>query len=164
MSVPSGTTSSGSRANRTGTQLEHFVHDALIRAGFALFENHKPLLFENRHLIGGKQFQPHVNVGTTIYQSTRIVDFLITNKARFAEGLIIECKWQQSSGSVDEKYPFLLCNIIKTGVPTIVLLDGGGYKPAAKTWLQNQITATRALLGVWDMAAFQRHLNDGFLG
>ena len=26
---------------------------------------------------------------------------------------------------MDEKYPFLVFNILKTGIPTIILLDGG---------------------------------------
>ena len=164
MKASSGTTSSGARANKTGTKLEQFVFDTLIRCGYTLFENHKAQLFANRHAVGGKQFQDQVNVGLTIYKNKRIADFLVMNNELFPDGLVIECKWQQSSGSVDEKYPFLIFNIMKTGVPTIVLLDGGGYKPSAKEWLENQVNPKRALIGVWDMAGFQKKVNDGFLG
>jgi hypothetical protein len=59
------------------------------------------------------------------------VDFLIVNRDKFPDDMIIECKGQQSKRSVDEKYPFLLYNIIRTGIPTVVLPDSGGYKPAA---------------------------------
>lgn len=103
-------------------------------------------------------------VGTTIYETQRKADFFIVNKEKFPDDLIIECKWQQSSGSVDEKYPFLLFNIIKTGVPTVVLLDGDGYKPAAKEWLKSQMDLKRALIGVWSMSEFHKHVNNGFLG
>ena len=70
----------------------------------------------------------------------------------------------QSSGSVDEKYPFLYFNIIKTCVPTVVLIDGGGYKPAAMKWLKDQAGKTGALNGVWTMAEFHKEVNNGFPG
>jgi hypothetical protein len=35
------------------------------------------------------------------------------NQTKFSDGLIIECKWQESAGSVDEKYPFVVLNIKK---------------------------------------------------
>jgi len=57
--------------------------------------------------------------------------FLVLNKDKFPDRLIIECKWQQVAGSVDEKYPFALCNIFKIGVPTVRLVDSGGGKPTA---------------------------------
>ena len=75
---------------------------------------------------------------SSIYDTPRKVDFLVINKAVFPDGLIIECKWQGISGSVDEKFPYLVGNIIKTGVPSIVLLDGGGYKRGAEQWLRKQ--------------------------
>jgi hypothetical protein len=86
------------------------------------------------------------------------------NQDKFPEGLIIECKWQQSAGSVDEKYPFTLFNIIKIGVPTIILLDGNGYKKTAMKWLKDQVSPQRALIGVYNMAEFQALVNKGYLG
>ena len=41
--------------------------------------------------------------------------------------LVIQCKWQAKSGSVDEKYPFEVLSINKNPYPTIIVLDGGGY-------------------------------------
>jgi hypothetical protein len=90
------------------------------------------------------------------------VDLLIINERKFSDGLIIECKWQQRGGSVDEKYPLLVFNVIKTAVPTVVLLDGGGYRPAAEDWLKSQCNPHAALIAVWDMREFQKQVNDGF--
>jgi hypothetical protein len=67
-------------------------------------------------------------------------------------------------GSVDEKYPFVMLNIAKIGVPTIVLIDGDGYKKQAFDWLKNQISQERALVGVYTMKEFQKLINNGFLG
>lgn len=119
-----------------------------------------------RNSLSGKLYIKQLYVGPTIYNTKRKVDFFIINKDLFPQDLIIECKWQQSPGSVDEKYPFLLLNIEKTNVPTIVVLDGEGYKPAAKVWLAEQVqqNTTKNLWHVWSMVEFQKALNNGFLG
>ncbi|PIR98023.1 MAG: hypothetical protein COT89_01555 [Candidatus Colwellbacteria bacterium CG10_big_fil_rev_8_21_14_0_10_42_22] len=152
------------KANKTGNQLEQFVARTLESRGYTEFWNHKKQVFENRKAVGGKQYAQQVPCGTSIYETQRKCDFLVLNKEKFPEGLIIECKWQQSSGSVDEKYPFSLFNIIKIGVPTIILLDGGGYKKAAMDWLKDQVDPRRALIGVYSMSEFQTQVNNGFLG
>ena len=65
---------------------------------------------------------------------------------------------------MDDKYPKLLFDILKTGIPTVVLLDGEGYRPAAKKWLEEQAHPKSALIGVWTMQEFQKAVNNGFLG
>ena len=164
MSLSSATTSSGSKANKTGNTLEKFVEQALLGRGYVEFWNHKRQLFANSQTLGGKQFAKQVYIGETIYDTDRKVDFLVVNADRFPAGLIIECKWQQAKGSVDEKYPFLIFNIVRTGIPTVVLLDGGGYKKAAMEWLRDNVNKRGALIGVWTMAEFQTQVNNGLLG
>lgn len=154
----------GGQANKTGGTLERFIKRMLEDNGYTQFPNHKAQLFENRKTVGGKQYAEQVPCGTSIYETKRKCDFLIMNQDKFPEGLIIECKWQQSNGSVDEKYPFTVYNILKIGVPTIILLDGNGYKKAAMEWLKEQASPSRALIGVYTMAEFQAIVNKGFLG
>lgn len=158
-----GTTTSGAFANHTGNRLESFVANALIENGYQEFDNHKRQVFFNRDTLGGKQFATQVYTGDTIYKTDRFIDILVVNKALFPDGLVIECKWQQSGGSVDEKYPYLVWNIIKLGVPTIVLLDGDGYKPAAMKWLKDQVNVGSALIAVHTMSEFQKAVNNGLL-
>lgn len=164
MNSSSETINSGKRANKSGNRLEQFVEHILQQEGYKEFWNHKEQVFENRHAVGGKQYAKQVPCGMSIYETKRKCDFLVINKEKFPEGLIIECKWQQSNGSVDEKYPFALFNIFKIGVPTIILLDGGGYKPSAMKWLKEQADPKKALIGVYDMAEFQRQVNNDLLG
>ena len=64
---------------------------------------------------------------------------------------------------MDEKYPFLCFNIYKTGVPTVILLDGGGYKKTAETWLRGQAGEDRAVWKVWNLTEFMKATNAGFL-
>ena len=164
MSLSSEITGSGSRANITGNRLERFVQQILLEREYAEFWNYKKQVFANRKLLSGKQFIRQLPVGDTIYETVRKCDFFIINREKFPEDLIIECKWQQSKGSVDEKYPFLLYNIIRTGIPTVILLDGGGYKPAALQWLKEMVNKNGALIAVWTMTEFQKEVNNGFLG
>ncbi|MGO9620816.1 MAG: PD-(D/E)XK nuclease superfamily protein [Desulfobaccales bacterium] len=163
-SLSSGITSSGEKANKTGNLLERFVEQILRDKGYTEFWDHKLTAFENRWAIGGRQYIKQLPVGQTIYETTRKCDFFIINRDLFPEDLIIECKWQQVTGSVDEKYPFLLFNIVKTGIPTIILLDGSGYKKSAMKWLKNQVHEKGALIAVWNMAEFQTKVNNKYFG
>jgi hypothetical protein len=156
--------SSGTKANKAGNLLENFVEQILRAKGYKEFWNYKATAFANRKAIGGKQYMKQLPVGRTIYETVRKCDFYVINRDVFQDDLIIECKWQQVGGSVDEKYPFLLFNILKTGIPTVILLDGQGYKPAAMRWLKDQVHEKGALIGVWNMAEFQTKVNNGFLG
>ncbi len=75
---------------------------------------------------------------------------------------MIEGKWQQSSGSVEEKFPFLVLTIEDSGISTLVVLDGGGYSEGAEQWLRNQ--AGKAwLLHVFSIPEFQKFVNDNKL-
>jgi hypothetical protein len=155
---------SGRKAQRTGNVLEKFVEENLKAKGYTEFWNHKLHAFENRKAIGGKQYLKQLPIGPSIYETPRKCDFFVINREKFPDDLIVECKWQQRAGSVDEKYPLLLFNILKTGIPTIVLMDGGGYREAARKWLREQVHPKGALIGVFSMAEFQRFVNNGFLG
>lgn len=152
-----------SHANHTGNRLEIFVENTLKEHGYTEFWNHKEQVFANRDAIGGKQYSKQAPVGETIFGGVRKADFLVINQEKFPHGLLIETKWQQARGSVHEKYPLLVYNILKTGVPTVVLLDGGGYSKKAEAWLKDQASPSRALIAVWDMAEFQKQVNNGFL-
>jgi len=154
---------SGKQANVTGNALERFVEHVLIEHNYTEFVNHKNQVFAMRHIIGGKQYSKQSYCGQSIYGTIRKCDFLVFNQDKFPDGLIIECKWQQSAGSVDEKYPFAVHNIIKIGVPTIILIDGDGYKKAAFEWLKGQAGKDKALIGVYTMSEFQAIVNKGFL-
>lgn len=165
MNSSSKTTNSGKKANNNGANLENSVEDYLVRKGYSQFTGKKGDAENDRNILADKTFIKQFNVGETIYGSTRKVDFFIKNRNLFEHDLVIECKWQQVAGSVDEKFPFLLHNINKSKIPTIIILDGDGYKPEAKNWLleQRKRPENQALLNVWSMNEFMRAINDGFL-
>ena len=65
---------------------------------------------------------------------------------------------------VDEKYPFMVHNITKSCVPSIILIVGQGYKQRALEWLKAQVESEQFLIGVYTMQEFQKSINRGFLG
>lgn len=154
----------GHQANKSGNLLASFLTNILVQKGYVEFWNHKEQLFQNRKSVGGKQFAKEVNVGDSIYGTKVRADFLVLNKDKFPDGLVVECKWQQSRGSVDIKYPFNVFNIAKLGIPTIILIDGNGYSKKSFAWLKDQAHPQKALIGVYTMSEFQVEVNKGFLG
>ncbi len=121
-------------------------------------------MFKKRILIpsGTRCYARGVNVGKTAYggQTQRRVDFFIVFKELFPNDLIMECKWQQVAGSADEKYPYLVDSIRTTGIPTIVMIGGNGYKPSALEWLKKQVDGI-ILMAVWTMEEFHIAVNNG---
>ena len=101
--------------------------------------------------------------GKNIYDKLHRVDLIIFHPNLFPDSLVIQCKWQSSRGSVEEKYPFEVLNIKKSGCDTIFVLDGGGYTPGAKEWLLNQVGKDH-LLYVFDQGEFSRFASKGNLG
>jgi len=145
----------GTRANYTGKILEKFVEDRLIERGYTFIDKKKfqPSTYLNQPIYSKQYFS-----GKTIYETNIYCDFVLFHPEKWKECLIIECKWQESGGSVDEKYPYLILNI-QTRYPykTILLIDGGGYKQGALDWIKSQIGNN--LLNVMNMQQFNKWAN-----
>jgi hypothetical protein len=76
----------------------------------------------------------------TIYGHKGNTEFLLISK-KYNLRIRIECKWQQTAGSVDEKLPYLYLNTIEA-MPekdVMILIDGEGFKAGAKTWLRKAV-------------------------
>lgn len=149
--------SAGATANYTGTALERFVEQRLIDAGYQRIKGtaftpgayHSQLLYARQ-----------VPLGPSIYESPIRADFALFHPDKWPTGLVLETKWQQSTGSIDEKFPYLVMNIKERyHYPTIIILDGGKYKPGAEQWLRRQVEGK--LHHVFSMADFQRWSNQG---
>ena len=148
--------SSGTIANANGSNLESFIERLLIQHGYEFIAKKE---FEAAICIKQPIYTKQFCIGTSIYETLLYCDFILYHPNKYPLCLVIESKWQQSSGSVDEKYPFLVLNIKKSPYKTVLLLDGQGYKPQAEKWLRNQIDDK--LLHVFNMVEFQKWTNKG---
>lgn len=92
-------------------------------------------------------------IGQSIYGLPLLTDFWVQGAPGQPRGLAIEVKWQQSTGSVDEKFPYLALNIQQCyPCPALVIADGGGQRPGALQWLRGQVAGN--LLAVFTLAEF----------
>ncbi|MEC4985189.1 MAG: PD-(D/E)XK nuclease superfamily protein [Oscillatoria sp. PMC 1068.18] len=159
--------SQGSRAVTSGNVLENTIESILqthkyYQVGTNVSKKKRQNYLSNASLLQ-KRYARQVFVGNGIYDTEIYVDFYIIGVSMVPEGLIIECKWQQSSGSVDEKLPYVNLNIQNCyPAPAIVVIDGGGMKPGAIKWLKSQVGSNQNLLGVYGLMDFVVWANNNF--
>ncbi|HCF25629.1 MAG TPA: hypothetical protein DEV81_00020 [Cyanobacteria bacterium UBA11049] len=155
----------GGRANQSGNVLERTVEGTLaghryVPIGFNVPKKQR-LKYLLNHTSLPKRYARQVFIGTGIYGTDIYVDFYIIGSASIPGGLIIECKWQQTGGSVDEKLPYINLNIQTCyPAPAVVLIDGGGMKPGAITWLTTQVGCNYNLLAVHNLTSFIAWTNN----
>ena len=147
-------------ANRTGSGLEQSVEALLQQAGYDRVPS-AALFFALRDM-GQAIYAPQCTTGRNIYGMNRTVDFILYHPRKWPESMVIQCKWQASGGTVDEKFPFEVLSINADGYPAIIILDGGGYRPGAETWLRGQ-AGKNCLKHVFNLGDFQRFVSRGQL-
>ena len=149
----------GTGANRSGGRLEAFVADILDERGYFFVP---PVRFFPARDLEQPICTHQYETGKDIYGKKRRVDTILYHPRLWADCLVIQCKWQASRGSVEEKYAYEVMSIAQNEFDTIIVLDGGGYTDAAKQWLLNQSGKNR-LLHVLDQGEFSRFASRGRL-
>lgn len=131
-------TTQGAAANRNGKVMEKAILSAFEEHGFRVFRyvevRDKPSKVDglDRYVLKNVPY-------TSIYGSSRCrTEYVIHYEDR---AIRVECKWQSSSGSVDEKFPYLWRNAVEQYPESeiILLVDGDGYRECARNWLQTMI-------------------------
>jgi hypothetical protein len=127
----------GTKSNITGNQLEVAVKTVLTGKGFELI-NYRDWE-KNKEKYGDELLLENVPF-TTIYEHKGNTEFLLISR-KYNLQIRIECKWQQVSGSVDEKLPYLYLNTIEAMPENsiMILIDGAGWKAGAIKWLRDAI-------------------------
>lgn len=129
----------GTRANYTGREAVDIICGMLDRKGY--------------------RYKREQLIGKSIYGHPLKVDIFTRDMPGFPEGLIVESKWQASSGSVDEKFPYLVENIRHCyPCQTVIVLSGGGYRNGAARWLRAQTGGN--LRAVMDLEEFIKWINS----
>ena len=75
---------------------------------------------------------------TTLYNGRGFTEFLLLSEKHDLK-IRIECKWQQKTGSVDEKLAYVYLSCIEA-IPEnniIILIDGAGFREGAIQWLKD---------------------------
>jgi len=151
--------SKGLDTKTTSTNLESFIENCLRENDYTLIEKNQ---FDASIFLEQPIYSTKYPLGKSIYDTDLSCDFIIYHPGKHKEFLIIDARWQQSTGSTDEKYPYWVLNI-KENYPyrTIIILDGGGYRKGAVNWLKSQID--NKLIHILTMSEFQKWINEGGL-
>lgn len=128
--------SHGAKANQAGQVFEDAVEFFAKRFGVSVvdYKDDKG----NLSFIAGLKLVkrvPYTNMYTLIGYS----EFVLYNQ-QSGRTARIECRWQSTSGSVDEKFPYLFENA-KMHMPEkeiVLLVDGDGAKDEAVAWLKDR--------------------------
>jgi hypothetical protein len=133
----------GGFANDAGNTLEQAVRNVLANKGFEVVKwsvyQHHPDRYGSELLLERVPYQ-------TIYDHHGVSEFLLRSET-YHLNMRIECKWQQSPGSVDEKFPYVYLNCVEA-MPepnVLILVDGGGAKLGAVQWLRRVAKEQRYL-------------------
>lgn len=152
--------SGGTVANRSGRRLEDIISSILEDRDYQYVKPYRFLpMQEMQQSIYTRQYE----IGKDIYRKKRRVDIILYHPKLWIDCLVIQCKWQSSSGSVEEKYPFEVLSINQNGYDTIIVLDGDGYSKGAKQWLMDQ-SGKNCLKKVFNQGEFSRYVSSGKLG
>lgn len=124
----------GGESNHSGKFLEECLRRELRARGFhfrtAKDDGDNLDMFAPRVVI---QHAPY----TSIYGCSSRSEFLIADGPR---KIRVECRWQESSGSVDEKFVYLITNAVQC-MPEqeiLILYGGEGARKQAIAWLKRE--------------------------
>ena len=156
----------GMRAQKAGEVLENHVETTLRAYEYFQVCSQVPKKQKRELILNSilpKRYAKQVFIGSGIYQTDIYVDFYVVGLPMMPSGLIIECKWQESGGSVDEKFPYLNLNIQHSyPVPAIIVIGGEGMRDGAIEWLRERERDNSNLLAVQSLEKFiawaSRHL------
>lgn len=92
----------------------------------------------------GIQLYEEVNLGTSIIGKQRRIDLLLLENAT-GRALVIECKYQDSSGTADEKIPYALQDLESLRIPSVISYAGQGFSEGVLHLLQSSERAAYCL-------------------
>lgn len=65
-------------------------------------------------------------------------DFIAWHPSKYPDGVIIEVKYQNIGGSVDEKLPYVIGSLKQNDMQSILIVEGDGFRLHAIKWCMAQ--------------------------
>jgi hypothetical protein len=94
----------------------------------------------------GLEVYDEVTIGTSILGKPRRTDLLVLQPSS-GRALALECKYQDSSGTVDEKIPYALQDLQAMRMPAAIVYAGSGFSEGVLHLLQSAHAAAYCLPG-----------------
>jgi len=121
----------GRRAGRNGNAFERILLPGLETAGYRWLkgipdDDSEPVESRIPFFIP-RWYGKHLR---TLAGTLLVPDYYVWHAAKYPMGCLVECKWQQSSGTVDEKIYYRLHSLLQTGLPAVLALGGAKFRKA----------------------------------
>lgn len=97
------------------------------------------------------------------YGTKREINYILYNPKLTPDCICIQCRWQGKNGTTYQKYLYEVESIRKGGYNTIIIVDGGAYKPEARKWLVAQSKTQKNLMNVFSWKEFCQFVKSGGL-
>jgi hypothetical protein len=94
----------------------------------------------------GVEVYDEVSAGTSMIGKQRRLDLLLLHRDS-GRALALECKYQDSSGTADEKIPYSLQDLATLRMPAAIVYAGGGFSMGVLHLLQSSEMAAYCLPG-----------------
>lgn len=91
----------------------------------------------------GLEVYEEVSLGTSIIGKQRRIDLFVLGPD--AQALCVECKYQDSSGTADEKIPYALNDMAAQRIPGVIVYAGNGFSAGVLHLLQGSEYAAYCL-------------------
>lgn len=149
----------GAESNLSGQFLENAIEREFSARGVIAYpfsrRGYNNDLFQQHFLLKNVPYK-------SIYGCRSHSEFVYRHPATRID-IRIECRFQQSPGSVDEKMPYLLMNA-REAMPEQeiwLIIDGGGARKHALEWIQKQAKRTdNKVIQVFDLMAARRAIKQ----
>ncbi len=82
----------------------------------------------------GLDVRREVRVGRRLWGAERFIDVVMTHSDS-RRSLGVECKWQKSGGSAEEKIPATISDIAAWPIPGLVVFAGEGFSANMRSYL-----------------------------
>jgi hypothetical protein len=151
--------SAGSKATKTSQNFRAQIKTTFEVNGFSeISAEEMQVILSDRTPVSIPVFARNVEIGHDIYGNQWRADFVY---ARGRVRRVVHARWQQSSGSVDQKFPFFVENAKRLEFKSIFVLGGDGFKKGARAWLSSQ--KSLKIREVLSEEEFQEWANNGNL-
>lgn len=101
-----------------------------------------------------------VGLGTSIIGKQRRLDLLVLEPGT-GKALGVECKFQDSPGTVDEKIPYALNDLKTQRLPGVIAYAGGGFSEGVLHLLQSSEFAAYCFPDTENLVPIHRRQGDG---
>ena len=104
-------------------------------AGYQEYQGPNTELVAGADLVSVPMFQRDAVIGNSVYKTPYKATFFLADRSRFPNGLVVQVNFQESSGSTDRKFHFVVDSLLLSGRQTVLIVGGDGISQGCRSYL-----------------------------